>query len=88
MSSAIRTFAMPPTKKNMRATYNPWQLYANNDVSMNLSDIKVLQNIATNESPTDIISPTFLSYSIDPCGQLFGYTSCGLLKYTTHRSIL
>lgn len=87
MSSAARTFAMPPNnKRTFVANYNPWQLYANNDVAMNLTDVKVLQNVTTDAVPTTVSAPTFLAYSVDPCGQLFGQTSCGLLNYTRHRT--
>jgi hypothetical protein len=60
---------------------------------MDLTGVKVIADFKTGESPTKIIplmssttaylaaNPYFILYKIDPCGVLFGNTTCGINNY-------
>jgi hypothetical protein len=56
----------------------------------NLHNITVLENESTNVTPTTIntsATPFYKTYTIDPSGQLFGNTPCGILNYTRYMEI-
>jgi hypothetical protein len=59
--------------------YNTANLNINLVTVLDLSGVPVIQNIINNDVPTslDITSIPFLSYNIDPSGNLFGNTVCG-----------
>jgi hypothetical protein len=59
--------------------YNTANLNINLVTKLNLTDVPVIQNNVTNAVPTtlDVLSIPFLSYTIDPSGNLFGNTVCG-----------
>ena len=59
--------------------YNTANLNINLVTKLNLTDVPVIQNNITNSVPTtlDVTSIPFLSYTIDPSGNLFGNTVCG-----------
>ena len=75
------------TCKNIN--YN--QLYSGLYTYENLKNVPVLQNnldrCTKPFAPTNInmCVPFFLNYTIDPHGQLFGNTSCGLNNYQLFR---
>jgi hypothetical protein len=56
---------------------------------LNLNNVPVIENMAF-ESPTVITPPTettnpYLYYTIDPCGNLFGNTTCGENNYINYQ---
>jgi hypothetical protein len=73
--------------------FNKTNLNINLFTKMDLTGIKVLANSKTGVSPTTIYplnsqNLTFLTenpyyglYTIDPCGELFGNTTCGINNY-------
>ena len=59
--------------------YNTANLNINLVTVLDLSGVPVVQNNINNDVPTslDVTSIPFLSYTIDPSGNLFGNTICG-----------
>ena len=55
-------------------------LYINLITKMNLTNVPVIQNFSTGDVPTTITktSVPYLDYNIDPSGNLFGNTICGI----------
>jgi len=53
---------------------------------LDLKDVSVIQNTTTGDSPTSIStsSISYLDYTIDPSGNLFGNTVCGLNNYQNY----
>lgn len=54
---------------------------------LDLKDVSVISNSSNNVSPTSITltSIPFLDYNIDPQGQLFGNTICGLNNFINYK---
>jgi len=50
---------------------------------LDLANVPVIQNFTTNDIPTTIVltSIPYLEYNIDPSGNLFGNTVCGINNY-------
>ena len=52
---------------------------------IDLEDVKVIANSSTGKSPTpiDIVTqyPPYITYTVDPCGTLFGNTICGVNNF-------
>ena len=73
--------------------FNKTNLNINLFTKLDLTDVKVIANFKTGQSPTKIIplmsststylaaNPYFILYKIDPCGVLFGNTTCGVNNY-------
>jgi hypothetical protein len=73
--------------------FNKTNLNVNLYTKMNLTGVNVISNFKTGESPTTITplttstaiflsqNPYFTLYSSDPCGELFGNTTCGINNY-------
>jgi len=73
--------------------FNKTNLSINLLSKLDLTGIKVIANNSTGESPTTIIplnsstasylasNPYFTLYTIDPCGELFGNSTCGINNY-------
>jgi hypothetical protein len=64
--------------------FNTANLNVNLLTSLNLTNVPIIQNNnAPYISPTPILTSAtpYLDYIIDPSGNLFGNTSCGLLNY-------
>jgi hypothetical protein len=63
---------------------NPAQLYSNLYTELDLSgNVPVIADLSLNTYPTPIsttVTP-YLTYNIDPCGNLFGNTVCGINNY-------
>jgi hypothetical protein len=63
-------------------------LYINLLTKLDLTDVPVIQNNATPPfvTPTDISNNafTYSQYLIDPCGNLFGNTNCGVNNYENY----
>ena len=63
-------------------------LYVNLLTKLDLSGVPVIQNNINPPfvSPTDISdnNVTFTEYLIDPCGNLFGNTTCGVYNYENY----
>jgi hypothetical protein len=54
---------------------------------LDLKDVDVISKSTTNVSPTSITTSSvpYLEYNIDPSGNLFGNTSCGLNNFINYR---
>lgn len=69
---------------------NPTNLNINLITKLNLQDVPVIQSSnPPYESPTSILSNSatstiYLDYNIDPSGNLFGNTPCGLSNYLNY----
>lgn len=73
--------------------FNKTNLNINLFTKMDLTGVKVISNSRTGQSPTTIIAlsqstanylaanPYFTLYKIDPCGVLFGNSTCGINNY-------
>jgi hypothetical protein len=73
--------------------FNKTNLNINLFTKMDLTDVKVIASAKTGASPTTIIpltqanltylnaNPYYTLYKIDPCGELFGNTTCGINNY-------
>ena len=70
--------------------FNTANLNVNLYTKLKLNDVKVIANSSTGESPTKIektstdvtsTDPSYVTYTIDPCGELFGNTTCGVNNY-------
>jgi len=52
---------------------------------MDLTGVKVIGNSQRGDTPTSIniadACPPYIVYTIDPCGFLFGNTTCGINNY-------
>jgi hypothetical protein len=66
-----------------RNSFNNANLNINLITKLNLTDVPVISNSNTNETPTTIttLSVPYLDYIIDPSGVLFGNTICGINNY-------
>ena len=66
--------------------YNTANLNINLVTVLDLSGVPVIQNNINNDVPTslDVTSIPFLSYKIDPSGNLFGNTVCGADNYQNY----
>ena len=53
---------------------------------MDLTDVPVIQNFSTGATPTTITTTAdpFLDYNIDPSGNLFGNTICGINNFVRY----
>jgi hypothetical protein len=69
------------------------ELNINLITQLDLSGIPVIQNLNNNDVPTPIIPTTmanastnypYLTYDIDPSGNLFGNTTCGINNYVNY----
>ena len=69
---------------------NPTSLNINLITKLNLQDVPVIQsNISPYETPTNLVPNTetstiYLDYVIDPSGNLFGNTPCGLSNFLNY----
>jgi hypothetical protein len=56
------------------------QLYINLITKLNLNDVPVISNLSDNSYPVQISTSVipYLTYNIDPSGNLFGNTICGI----------
>lgn len=72
-------------RNNKFFTFNKANLNMNLVNRLNLENVCVIKN-NTGTCPTDISlnSIPFLTYNIDPSGQLFGNSTCGLDNYTNY----
>lgn len=73
--------------------FNKTNLNINLITKMDLTGIKVIASARTGQSPTTIIplnqanlsylaaNPYYTLYKIDPCGELFGNSTCGINNY-------
>lgn len=65
--------------------FNTANLNVNLYTKLKLNGVKVLANSSTGVSPTKIdptsTDPSYITYTIDPCGELFGNTICGVNNY-------
>jgi hypothetical protein len=54
--------------------------------TLDLKDVSVIKNTTTGSSPTTLstTSISYLDYTIDPSGSLFGNTICGLNNYENY----
>ena len=54
---------------------------------LDLTNVPVIQNFINNDIPTTIVltSIPYLEYNIDPSGNLFGNTICGINNYEKYR---
>ncbi len=74
---------------NKPAKINYGNLNMNLSTKLVLTDVNVIQDNATGESPASIIQTNissnddkrYTNYTIDPSGQLFGDDECGLDKW-------
>jgi len=79
-------------KQSYNQTYYPYKnsinranLNFNLITKLDLEGVPVISDISGN-SPTPILvnSIPFIDYTIDPCGNLFGNTVCGINNYTRY----
>lgn len=82
-------------KKKLKTAYNkcgcPYKTPIINSANLNinliskldLKNVPVIQNFSTGNVPTTIsrCSVPFMDYNIDPCGNLFGNTVCGINNF-------
>lgn len=65
--------------------FNKSNLNINLFTKIDLEDVKVIANSSTGKSPTpiDIVTqyPPYITYTVDPCGTLFGNTICGVNNF-------
>lgn len=65
--------------------FNKSNLNVNLFTKIDLEDVKVIANSSTGKSPTsiDITTqyPSYITYTVDPCGALFGNTICGVNNF-------
>ena len=56
---------------------------------LDLNGVKVISNSTTNVSPTTInfVSLPYIDYNIDPSGELFGNTICGLNNFINYKAL-
>lgn len=80
-------------KRSNRLSYYPKKNafnYANLNVNLisklNVKDVCVIKNMHTKDCPTTIsvVPIPSLTYDIDPSGNLFGETTCGLNNFTNY----
>jgi hypothetical protein len=66
--------------------FNNYNLYSNLITNLDLSGVSVMSNMITNISPTkiNISDEPYLSYNIDPNGNLFGNTICGINNFVDY----
>lgn len=67
-------------------TINKSQLYINLITKLDLTDVPVIEDLSGNTYPVNI-DPTvtaFLKYNIDPSGNLFGNTQCGINNFENY----
>jgi hypothetical protein len=67
-------------------TINNANLNINLITELDLTDVSVISNVNTDVSPTPFL-PTdvpYLDYNIDPSGNLFGNTICGINNYVNY----
>ena len=71
---------------------NKSNLNINLITTLNLSGVPVIENMTTNAVPTSIVPTTldasasypYLTYNVDPCGNLFGNNICGINNYLSY----
>jgi len=65
---------------------NKANLNINLITKLDLKDVSVIKDVSNNEIPSTITltAVPFLDYSIDPSGQLFGNTTCGINNYVSY----
>jgi hypothetical protein len=81
-------------KKKLKSAYNildcPYQNAINNGnlninliSKLDLRNVPVIQNFCSGDAPTTITacSVPFMDYNIDPSGNLFGNTTCGINNF-------
>jgi hypothetical protein len=65
--------------------FNKSNLNVNLFTKMDLTGVKVIGNSQRGDTPTSIniadACPPYIVYTIDPCGVLFGNTTCGINNY-------
>jgi hypothetical protein len=65
--------------------FNKSNLNVNLFTKMDLNGVKVIANSQTGKAPTSInvnnANPPYINYTVDPCGVLFGNTTCGINNY-------
>lgn len=73
--------------------FNKTNLAVNLITRLDLTGVKVIASQVTGQSPTTLIefnnstssyldqNPYYILYKIDPCGELFGKTTCGINNY-------
>jgi hypothetical protein len=66
---------------------NKSNLNINLITKLDLTNVPVIQNFTNNDIPTTIVltSIPYLEYNIDPSGNLFGNTICGINNYEKYR---
>jgi len=67
--------------------YNKANLQVGLYAKENLNNVSVLENSVSKITPTTIdtsASPFYQTYIIDPSGELFGITPCGIFNYTRY----
>lgn len=71
--------------KCISRSFNKSNLNVNLFTKLDLKDVKVISNTSTGQTPTniDIVTqyPPYITYTVDPCGTLFGNTICGVNNY-------
>ena len=73
--------------------FNKNNLNSNLITALDLKNVCAIKNNTTNVCPTTLVTYSdsvtidypFLTYTIDPNGQLFGNTTCGLNNYNNYR---
>ena len=65
---------------------NKANLNINLITKLDLTDVPVIQEFSTNDVPSTITTDAipFLDYNIDPCGNLFGNTICGINNFVNY----
>jgi hypothetical protein len=68
--------------------FNTSNLNVNLYTKIDLKDVNVISNTSTSKTPTSIdvtnTNPSYITYTIDPCGTLFGNTICGVNNFQNY----
>lgn len=68
---------------------NTANLNINLITKLDLTNVPVIQDFSNNDVPTTITTTAipFLDYNIDPCGNLFGNTICGINNFVNYMMV-
>lgn len=74
--------------KCISRSFNKTNLNVNLFTKLDLKDVKVIADTSTGQSPVFINlvtkNPPYITYTIDPCGTLFGNTICGVNNFQNY----
>lgn len=72
---------------NRYQSYNKYNVVAGQYYELDLKDVTTVNNITSTPvviNPNETLTPFYYTNTIDPYGQLFGNTECGIFNYTNY----